>query len=322
MPRSTSVRSLFFVSLLALAACDRGVATPAAAQRALGTIGGTLRWGTAIDQVGFRPARPEAQAQGVSALALDPLGRVLLVDRLNGRVLRVGDRTEAIAQIAQDIDLVAVAPDGALALYSALRARVELVDPTGAKIGSIEVPRVLGEVRALGFGPSRRITLATTLQERYDLGSPSYPLPLEVVLASRQEGSVALPEHRGAAVRVEKGAAALWIYDPHAERASIPARVLSLPGRIDAAQLVGADGTTACLRTESLTAGAVIDVARRVVCIDTTSGRVRLDRALPAPGVFAPRAELAVGSGMVAGMIPGADGLELTTYAFGGGGAR
>ena len=280
---------------------------------ALGLTQAQLAWGAGDGQVGLRPAFAEAQAQGPSAIALDGAGRAYVLDRLNRRVLRLGERAVAVAAAAPDHELLAVGPDGALALYSPLRARVDLVDADGAAIGALDVPRHIGVVTAVTLQRSRRVTVATALQERYVLGSPSFPLPLPVVLAAHVEGAVALADGRGATLRLDGGALLLRIFG----RA---ARELRVATHADAAMLVGADGDVACARTESLAPGATIEVERRVVCVDTATGAVRLDEALPAPGLYPPRTELAVGGGRVAVLTPTREGVAIASFPLGGGG--
>jgi hypothetical protein len=135
------------------------------------------------------------------------------------------------------------------------------------------------------------------------------------VLHGVREGAVELPDGSGVAVMVKDGTARLLVSRPDIKAET--ARLLATG--IDAAQLVGNDGNVVCARTEQLRAGGVIDVGRRIVCVDAKSGTVRLDRALPAPGVYAPRTELAVGPGQVVLMRPTETGMSILRYAFEGG---
>lgn len=304
--------------LATAAACSPA---PVAQTSALSADGASIPWGAGLGQLGLRPTVGEIQTKGPSALALDPHGRAVVVDRYNGRVVRfAGGSAEVLFAAPEDTDLIAVGDDGAIVIYSALHAHIEIFAPGGIAQGGIEVPRALGELRAITLGASRRVSVSTALQERYELGSPSFPLPLEVVLASKQEGTHALPEHRGLAIRTDKREVSLLIASAGAERSTTQVR--RLPGLADAAQLVGVDGAIACARLETLHPGASIALDRRLVCLDVNTGAVTLDRALPALGLYLPRTELTMTHGVVALMTPLEGGMAFTRYAIVGGGAR
>src|SRR5262245_48887819 len=49
----------------------------------------TLPWGTGQGQVGLRPAAKDLPAEGPSAVAVGPEGEVLVLDRLNERVVEI-----------------------------------------------------------------------------------------------------------------------------------------------------------------------------------------------------------------------------------------
>ncbi len=46
-----------------------------------------LTWGSGPEQVGLRPAATELPAEGPSAVAVGPSGEVVILDRLNDRIL-------------------------------------------------------------------------------------------------------------------------------------------------------------------------------------------------------------------------------------------
>jgi hypothetical protein len=279
-----------------------------------------LAWGHGADRVGLSPGATERMAEGPSAVAVGPGGRVYVLDRLSGRVLRVSpDAVRTVARVPVDSEDLAVGPDGTLATWSLLRARVALRAPgTGRDLGAVPVPRVLRGARGVSLGTSRQVRLHVAHQEIYRLGSPHAVASLPAVLRSKREGAWRLPEGRGVAVRRRAdGRVALWVLDghPHAP----PARRHLLPGGAMAARVVGlalpgaADGSAlaspgrggvaaspvACVRLErrAVTAGPEIGVWRELLCVDVDAGAVRLRRPLPHParGRYLPRRELAVG---------------------------
>jgi len=317
--RSTRVAFGVCTWLATAAACSSSPSSQAVAL----SVGAAsvVSWGAGVGALGLRPTVGDVQTKGPSSFALDAAGNAFVVDRLNACIVRIGaGHTEIIGVAPEDTDLIAVGDDGAIAIYSALHAHVEVLAPGGARQGGIEVPRALGEIRSISLGMSRRVSVSTALQERYELGSPSFPLPLEVVLATRQEGTFALPEHRGLAIRSDKLEVSLVITTPGAERSTSQTR--RLPGLADAAQLIGVDGMIACARLESLHPGATIALDRRLVCVDVSTGAVTVDRALPTLGLYLPRTELSMSHGQVAIMTPLDDGMAFHRYAIVGGGAR
>ena len=272
------------------------------------------------DVLGFRAAQPEAQAAGPSAIALDAQGRTWVLDRLNGRVVRVGERVEASIPVAPDAELLAIGADGTIATYSALRSRVALTTATGASLGEVAVPRALGAIGAIAIGASHRVSVTVALQERFELGSPRFPMPLEVTLQGKHEGTFAVSGGRGVAVKAQRSGALLLIATPTADKAMVVPRPLGVTAT--AARIVGVDGTVACVRTETLRHATTIEVARQLLCMDVDTGAIALDIELPAPGAYAPRTELAVGAGTVALMTPTATGLQITRWSLRSGGAR
>mgnify|MGYP001547127672 CR=1 FL=1 len=278
-----------------------------------------LPWGGGAGQVARVRAATEFMAQGPSAVALAPDGAVLVLDRLNGRVLRVTDRdVGAVATVPVDGEDLAVGADGTLAVWSLLRSRVWLRDHRGADRGHVDVSRHLRGGLGITLGASRQVYLHVAHQETYRLGSPAAPVALTQVLRSKREGAFTLADGRGVAVRRRAdGQAELWLF-----RAGLrgPQSRLALPGKVLAARVVGVTGNTACLRLERAAATKTprIAVTRRLVCVDVDHGGVRLDRALPLPPArsYLPRRELAVGGdpARVAFVSPQADGLHVSVW--------
>jgi hypothetical protein len=248
------------------------------------------------DEVGLRPAMPERLAEGPSSLAFSQDGSLLLLDRLNGRVLRLRATShEVAARVPEDSEEIAAGPDGAFAVFSPLRSRVWVHAPDGAPAGELEVPRALPGVRAIALGSSREVRVVTMHQETYRLGSPSFPQLLAAVLNSRREGETG-GEEPGLAVRLLPDGSVELELHARGEHAPVVARH-RVEGPVSAARLVGRVGQAACLRLEAArqAPGGALVVERRVRCLDLASGKTLLDRDLPAPGSYVPRRELALG---------------------------
>jgi hypothetical protein len=93
-------------------------------------------------------------------------------------------------------------------------------------------------------------------------------------------------------------------------------RLHRLDGPVLATRVVGTVGENTCLRLERrASAGPTLVVARQAVCLDAR-GRVVLVRDLPAPGLYLPRRELAVGGAppRLAMIRPEAEGLRVLTW--------
>ncbi|MDB4995650.1 MAG: hypothetical protein JWM74_3082, partial [Myxococcaceae bacterium] len=114
------------------------------------------------------------------------------------------------------------------------------------------------------------------------------------------------------------------VVDTVAEHAPVRARV-PLDG--DAIQIVGAALGVVCARVEHLSgasggsASGPIQVSREAVCVDAMTGATRLRASLPAPGLYVPRRELAMG-GRPLTLVharPEAAGVFVTTFTIGGG---
>jgi hypothetical protein len=295
----TARLSFFLLITLGLTACVNTTTDPTGSRQAALTPLGerTLSWGS---EVRLRPAGLERLAEGPSAVAAGPGDAVFVLDRLQGRVLRVGSGApQQHAQAAHDVTDLTASSDGALALYSPLRALVQVLDPTGQPTGSLKVPRVFRQVQRVGLGASRQLTLHVAMQETFRLGSPSTPQTLESVLHSKREGAFLLAQRRNAGVAVRRLADGrpelLVVSNKHGERSSVLQRhVLNTP--VMAARIVGVVGDTACLLLErSAPQTEALKVRRSAVCLDVISGHEALRVDLPDVGLYLPRRELAVG---------------------------
>ena len=316
-------RALLVALAAALGACASTGSGAGRAPEALAAAESAwlLPWGSGPGQVGHRATQPEGQGEGAPAVAVGPDGHVFVLDRLNGRVLEIatpaGPPVE-VASVPDDVEDLSVGPDGALAVYSPVRAKVWLKE-AGRDAGEVTIPRVLREARGILLGGSRQVFVHTAYQESYRAGSPAALRSLASVLASRQEGEFQLPTGEGLAVRVVGGQAELDVIREQ-ERAEVVARH-AIPGPALAARVVGATGGVACVRLDqpaSHAPGQAVAIDRRVVCLDVVSGRVVLERGLPAPGWYVPRREVAMGGGSaprLALLHPEKEGLRVFTLA-------
>jgi hypothetical protein len=292
------------IAAATVAAC----AAPPGAEPRRGALRGAateqlLPWGSGATAVGLRAPGAERLAAGPSAVAVAPDGALLVLDRLNRRVLRLADdgrAPEVVAPAPADADDLAVGDGGALALYSRLRARVWVHADGG--VAELAVPRALRGVRGVALGPSRQVLVDTDYQETFALGSPSVPQTEAAVLAQKREGVVRLDDGRGVAVHLlADGRPELLLRRP-GDRLDAADRV-DLPERVLAARVVGAAGRAVCLRLERAdvqvdvrpATGAGVAVRRTLVCHDVDGGARLLRRDLPAPGLYLPAREIAVG---------------------------
>ncbi|MFH2005989.1 MAG: hypothetical protein ABI333_05315 [bacterium] len=258
-----------------------------------------LGWGDGVNQVGLLPRATEQLAQGPAAVAVGPDGAAFVLDRRNGRVLRLDGNDVSVAAAvpvdAEDLAVSAAPGEALLAAYSPLRARVWLRD-AGKPAGEVAVPRVLRLTRGIVLGASRQVLVHNAHQETYRLGSPSTPRLLASVLHSKREGACFLADGSGVAVRRRSDQRAELLVLGQGERAPVK-RSFVLPDTVMAARIVGTADGVVCLRLEKAgpAAGGQVDVLREAVCLNADSGAEVFRRALPAPGVFLPRRELALG---------------------------
>lgn len=270
----------------------------------------TLAWGDAAGRAGLRPAVPESPAWGPQAIAVAPSGEAQVLDAVNQRILAIGaagDVRVAATGIARDAEALAVGEDGALAVFSPLQGKAWLLDADGAPAGEVAIDRAFRHVTGLAVGRSRQVLVRTAYQETFNVGSPAAPIDLATTLAGKREGAFVLADGSGVAVRASGGAAELVVVSNPADRRSTVRATHAVPGRVDAAMLIGVAGDVACVRTEQLAQDEALRVQRRAVCVDVTTGSVRIDLPLAAPGLYVPRQELAVG-----GAAPRLAALEAT----------
>jgi hypothetical protein len=246
-------------------------------------------------------------------------------------VLRVTPGGVAVAAaVPVDSEDLAAGDDGALALFSPLRGRVLVYGAGGEPAGELAVPRVLRHVRGLSLGRSRRVLIHDEHQETLALGSPAAPATLAQSLHGRREGAAFLADDTGlAVVRLADGRPELRLQSGKRVRARH-----QLAERVLAARIVGVAGGAVCLLLERLAAErpalgsshrrrccgkTELAVERRAVCLEAASGARLVELDLPAPGLYLPRRELAVGGGaerpVLAFIHPRPDGLRVRALA-------
>jgi hypothetical protein len=279
-----------------------------------------ISWGSGPGAAGRREPGRESPGQGPSAVAVAPDGSVLVLDRLNRRVLGLtaaGRPASVVAAVPADAEDLAAGAGGVLAVLSPLRARA-FVYAGGAEAGSLAVPRELRELRGILLGPSHEVLAHSAYQDTYRLGSPAAPRPLASVLASRKKGEVQLDAGHGVAVQVKDGRAAVLVL-AHGDRTTVAARH-PLPGPALAARVIGAADGIACVRIEAADPSApppTFAVTRRVLCLRADDGTVVLARDLPPPGAYLPRREVSLGGSppRLAVMHATEEGLRVTQVA-------
>jgi hypothetical protein len=271
-----------------------------------------LGWGSGLDQVGLTRRIDERAAEGPSAVAVGSGGAIFVLDRLNERVIEVapGGGARVVAPVPRDAEHLAAGPDGAVAAWSPLRAAVWLRGADGAAAGELAVPRALRDVEALSLHASRRVRVTTALQETLDLGSPAAPLDLPAVLRTGREGAAFLPDGRGvAARRTAEGGGEILVYGRAEHRKPQVAHAHPVEGPVASIRIVGAVAGAVCVRIERASAAPQVEVAREARCVDPDTGGELLRADLPAPGLYTPHRDLAVGGRVLAFVHPGEDGL-------------
>ncbi len=258
----------------------------------------TLSWGQGDAELGLDLPGPDRAARGPLAVSLRG-GDTLLLDNQRGRLVRV-DSAGLARTLADNVDPtaedLAVGPTGAVAAFSPLRGQVSVWSSEGTHLGNVKVPRSLRHVARVELGSSNQVFAFSPLQERHSLGSPTAPMALGSVLRSNVEGAWRVGERTGVVSVARDGGAELRVLlaPKDGSRAQVT-RALEVPGSdVDAVQIMAGSGTVVCARTESVSSGTgPIEVSRRLVCVDLATDTWVVDRALPPPGLYLPRREIA-----------------------------
>jgi hypothetical protein len=292
------MRAACCVSWLALAAfgaCTERDRAPSTASRPIASERSILvPWGSAPGEAGLRPTRPDWPGEGPPAIAAPAGGGILVLDRLNRRVISVSPKgTRPVASVPEDAEDLATGPDDTFVVHSLLRSRA-WIHRGGERVGEMTIDRALRDLTGLSLGPSRRLFAHDAFQQTVLLGSPSVPQPLASVLHSRRRGAFLLADGTGIAVRLTGAGRPELLVLAAGERRRVLARH-TLPEEVLAARLVGVSGDVACLLLEMGTGEGPVNVQRTAACHNVRTGRRVLERALGHPGPYLPRRELAVG---------------------------
>lgn len=319
-----------FAAIALLAACGQGRSSEATAvQRAnLGADSApTTRFAhgdpsaTAGDTLGYRASVPEHLAMGAPAVAVAPNGRVLVLDALKGRVVRMvkGEISPVVENLPKDVDDLAVGPDGAFAVRRSVKPEVLVFAPDGKKIGAVDTSAV-ETTDAIALGLSRRVIVTSPFQETFSFGSPSFPQLPEAVLHGKREGVAFLASGEGiVGVRRESGALELRVVSQGDQEHRI-VKSIAL-GEGSSVRVVGSNGSVVCARIEHASQGAdgALQVDREAACVDVTTEQTLLRTKLPAVGTYVPRRELAFSGSTLVHMRPTDEGLDITTWSLEGG---
>ena len=279
-------------------------------------------WGTGNGEVGLRRPQHEAPADGASAVAVASDGSMLLLDRLNQRVVRLDRQGRqrgpwTVTRVPADVEELTVAADGALGVYSPLRARVWIYEGD-VVTGEVPVPRGLRELLTIELGASRNVIARSAHQEMYRLGPPSAPQTLASVLHSKREGAFELTDGSGIAARLDaKGRPEMLVLDVTGERTRVARRHALSSVPVLSARIVGVEHDVACVRLEHRIDGASFRVRRSVTCLNASSGEIVLERELGAvDGPYVPRRSFAMGGNptRLVFMQPADDGLHITAW--------
>ena len=284
----------------------------------------TLGWGAGPEEVGLRAAAKDFPAEGPSSVAVGPSGAVVLLDRLNERVVQVsanGD-VRSHVKVARETEHVAVGSDGAIAAWSPLTATVWISGRDGAPLGEVTVPRALRDVARFDLGLSHRVLVTTSTQETMVLGSPRAPLDLASALRSKREGAAFLADGRGVAARVTDGAGEILVYrkpvvDKDGDSKVAVASTFPIEAPVAAVRIVGATGNVVCARVERVTQAAApeseVVVEREALCVDVDTGSILARRPMGRRGLYTMHADVAVGGNppVLAIVKPEEDGLHL-----------
>lgn len=283
----------------------------------------TLAWGAGPEEVGLRAGAMELPADGPTSIAVGPSGDVLVLDRLNERLLAIGadGAVRVRASVARDAEHLAAGPDGATAAWSPLRAAVWIHGRDGTALGELSIPRVMRDVQRIELGASHVLHVVTAMQETWTLGSPGAPLDLAATLRTKREGAAFLPGGRGvAARRTASGDGEILVYRapvPGSDEQPPVAWTHTVPGPLAAMRVIGTQENAICVRIERVTQQQAIAVEREALCVEAGTGEVLASRALGRPGLYTMHEDLAVGGNppVLAFARPEAEGLAITRIA-------
>lgn len=267
-----------------------------------------IPWGTTETSVAIRSASPERLAEGVSAVALDPRGRVYLLDRLNSRVVRVaGDQLTRVNDVASDAEDLVVGEREQVAAYSPLHARIR-VHRDGKILGDVAVPRVVAHPTLIRFAENGELALQNAFQETYRLGRPGLSQTPATVLRSKREGAFFTSDGTPLTIRVEAEGAAYLFRGRH--RSLFANDVLS-------ARLIGLSSTRICGHVERRLQIGSNRISRELRCVDLNDSQWSFSQELPEQYLYLPRRSVAMDGSTVAFINPETRGLRVMVWSLG-----
>ncbi len=329
-----------FLTLTVLAAAFSGCLNersekPAETRLALGSSGlepmdTLIPWGSGHGEVGLLPGGAEAPARGPLSMAIAPSGDVLVLDALNRRVLGIrpdGETYVAAPAPFGAIDLAA-GPDGSLALWNTITAKVHVIAANGSS-SILDVPRPIRMIQGIDLLNSKLVILRTAYQERYILGSPSAPVTWPRILFTKMKGVYPWGADRGLQVVVKAGGPPTLLVvknraggqEPdEASRKAAVLWTLDTPAA-NAARIAGTNKAgIVCLRIEEITSQNPVRVTRTLWCGMPETKQVLLETVLGDTVLFAPAKDTALSKTlpMAAAMWAEPEGLRVKTYLLGG----
>jgi len=195
------------------------------------------------------------------------------------------------------------------------RAIASLRDVSGRELGTVDVPRLGGDVVRVTLDSASRVIVETAFQERLVAGSPAAPVDPAAFARSRREGALALADGRGVVARREaSGGVVLEVLSaPEKGRAMVTQRAL-VAERASAVRLLGLSGERVAVLVEQVEQPSdALEVHREVAIVDLAAGQVIDTIALPRRGSWMPREALVMGGDppALAWMTPEAEGLRV-----------
>lgn len=302
-----------------LAACSEA-APHTGSHTARLNISRVVPWST----LGYRSPGKEYQAAGPTAVAVGPAGKIFVLDALRAQILEVGPSSlKRAAKVPETAEDLAIGDDGAFLVHSPLQARAWIFDAEGKPAGELRIPRTLRQIQSVSLGRSHQVVVHDAHQETMTLGSPAAVQTLPAILHSRREGAFALDQDKGViALRNSEGRAEVRVVSARGERRPALKR-FTLADEVLAVRVVGVAQGVICLRLEQSSTAAqegALALQRSAVCLDAKTGNELLRAALPPPGQYMPRRELALGGDPLRLVQISAEenGLALRSWTIGG----
>jgi hypothetical protein len=322
-----SMHLTFAALLLAWACSPAGPPAPGQAQRALENVNlepidVLIAWGSGPDQVGLKPKSSESIGQGPWSMAVERDGGVLVLDSLNGRILRIDSQghTHVVAHVPWHARSVAAGPAGEVAAWSPVTARVHVFSDGLEEI--MDVPRPLMSIRALTIGMSKTVTLYTAYQERFILGSPGLSVGWPQILYTKMEGEYGWDDDHGLQVVLRESRPVIMkakSFRSGESKAGSMVDLWEIDREVGSARIMGtAKCSIVCLKLETITSENPVAVKKELFCGHVPSRTVMLDETLPEnPYPVMNEASMGPGIPVAGAMWPEEEGLRVKTWVLG-----